>query len=244
MSPEEIDFILLTHIHMDHAGGVGTAIKVMSRAKVIAHSGARSHLVDPTRLWKASLKTLGDLALKYGSIEAVPENRIMAATDQMEIDLGRGLKLEIYPTPGHAPHHLSIFNRANGILLAGEAAGVCVDGTIRPATPPPFKLEETLSSIEKLMALKPQKICYGHFGCYDNAPERLKLVRQKLLVWYETVNSTVRAGMNPEEILEILRQKDSSLEYLQRLSKDEYDREYILLINSINGLAEYVRQSL
>ena len=93
ISPKEIDYIVLTHIHIDHAGGVGTAIKELSNAKVLAHSHARSHLIDPTMLWKGSLKTLGDLALKYGPIEAVPEDRIVVATDQMKLDLGHGLAL-------------------------------------------------------------------------------------------------------------------------------------------------------
>ena len=243
ISPKKIDYIVLTHIHIDHAGGVGTAIKELSNAKVLAHSHARSHLIDPTMLWKGSLKTLGDLALKYGPIEAVPEDRIAVAADQMKLDLGRGLALEIHLTPGHAAHHLSIFDRANGVLIAGEAAGVCIDGAVRLATPPPFKLEETLSSIDKLIVLEPQRLCYGHFGCYDNGLERLRLYRQKLLTWYETVNSAARAGKNPEDILRLLREEDTSLAYLDRLDKDEYNREFTLLVNTINGLAEPVGEA-
>jgi len=243
MSPEEIDYLILTHIHIDHAGGVGTVAREMSRAKVLAHGRARSHLIDPTRLWEASLKTLGDLALQYGSIEPVPEDRVLVATDQMKLDLGGGLVLEVYLTPGHAPHHLSLFDRASGVLIAGEAAGVCIEGTIRLATPPPFRLEETLSSIDKLIALKPQKLGYGHFGCYDNATERLKSIREKLLAWYEMVNSAAGAGKKPEDILLMLREKDRSLDYLNSLSRDEYNREHTLLINSITGLSESVRQA-
>lgn len=243
ISPKEIDYIVLTHIHIDHAGGVGTVIRELSNAKVLAHSSARSHLIDPTMLWKGSLKTLGDLALKYGPIEAVPEDRIVVATDQMKLDLGHGLALEIHLTPGHAAHHLSIFDRASGVLIAGEAAGVCIDGMVRLATPPPFKLEETLSSIDKLIALEPQRLCYGHFGCYDNALERLKLYGEKVLTWHETANSAARAGKNAEDILQLLREKDKSLAYLDGLDRDEYNREFVLLVNTINGLAEPVGEA-
>ena len=236
ISPAEIDYIILTHIHIDHAGGAGTAIKEMSRAKLLAHGRARSHLIDPTILWKASRQTLGDLAIKYGNIEPVPEDRIEIAADQMKLDLGHGLVLEIYLTPGHASHHISLYDRANGVLIAGEAAGVCIEGVIRLATPPPFKLEDTLSSIDKLIALEPKKLCYGHFGCYDNAPEKLKFVRQKVLEWYEIVNSTVDAGKSPEDLFVMLREEDGSLNYLNSLGKDAYNREYTLIINSINGL--------
>ncbi|MFC2022117.1 MBL fold metallo-hydrolase [Chloroflexota bacterium] len=243
ISPTEIDYIVLTHIHIDHAGGVGTVLKEMSRAKVISHSRARPHLIDPTILWKSSLKTLGELALKYGNVEPVAEDRILVATDLMKLDLGSRLALEVYLTPGHAPHHLSLFDRANRVLIAGEAAGVCIDGTIRPSTPPPFRLDETLSSIDRLIALEPVKLCYGHFGCYDNALEKLSLIRQKLLMWHEIANSAARVGKNSDDILMILREKDRSLDYLNSLSKDEYTREHLLLINSINGLSEAVRES-
>jgi glyoxylase-like metal-dependent hydrolase (beta-lactamase superfamily II) len=209
----------------------------MTTARVIAHERAHRHLVDPARLWQASQQTLGNLALQYGSIDPVPEDIIIDAEDSMKLDLGRGLILEIYITPGHAPHHLSIFDRTNSVLIAGEAAGVCLDGAIRLATPPPFKLEETLASIDKLIALKPKSIGYGHFGCYDNAPERLSVARQQLLTWYEIVIPLARQNKSPEEILTVLRGKDPNLAYLDRLSQDARNREHALLINTINGLS-------
>jgi glyoxylase-like metal-dependent hydrolase (beta-lactamase superfamily II) len=238
ISPQQIDYIILTHIHIDHAGGAGTAIRDMSKAKVVAHKRAIAHLVDPAVLWKASLETLGELAIKYGSIEPVPEDRIVVAADQTKLDLGHGLVLEIYLTPGHAPHHLSLYDRKNGVLIAGEAAGVCVNGRIRPATPPPFKLEEYLSSIDRLIELEPRKLCYGHLGCYDNAVEKLRLIRKKLLTWYQIVNLAANAGKNQEEIFALLRERDVDLDYMNTLSNDEYKREYVLIINSIKGLHE------
>lgn len=237
ISPEDIDYIVFTHIHIDHAGGAGTAAGAMPNAKVLAHTRAHEHLINPAALWEASLKVLGDYAIKSGSIEPVPGDRIIDAVDGMKLDLGRDLILEVYLTPGHAVHHLSLFDRANGVLLAGEAAGVCINGAIRVATPPPFKLEVTLSSIDKLMALKPRKLCYSHFGCYDNGLERLILYRKKLIEWYEVINSAARIGKNPEAILEVLREKDSDLDYLASLDSDVYYREISLLINSIRGIA-------
>lgn len=215
----------------------------MRKARVLAHARARPHLINPEKLWQASQKTLGELALQYGNIEPVPEDSIIDAEDTMKLDLGNGLTLEIYLTPGHAPHHLSIFDRADGILIAGEAAGVCVNGNLRLATPPPFRLEETLSSIDRLIALEPQSICYGHFGCYDNAPGNLKFVRQKLLDWYETVKSAAKAGSDPEAIFNMLRKTDRSLDYLNRLTPDQYHREYLLLLNSVKGIYNSVQES-
>jgi glyoxylase-like metal-dependent hydrolase (beta-lactamase superfamily II) len=243
MRPDEIDYIILTHIHIDHAGGAGTAIRDMPRAEVLAHGHAVRHLVDPTKLWEASLKTLGDLALQYGSIEPVHEDRVAVATDLMTIDLGRGLILEVHLTPGHAAHHLSLFDRKNGILIAGEAAGVCVNGAIRMATPPPFQLEETLASIDRLIALDACTLCYGHFGCYGNAVERLRLARSKLLTWHQTVGLAAREGRAAEEILVLLRDRDRDLDYLDRLGKDAYRREHDLLVNTINGLRQSAHEN-
>jgi glyoxylase-like metal-dependent hydrolase (beta-lactamase superfamily II) len=240
-SLNEIDYVILTHIHIDHAGGAGTALREMPRARVLAHSLALRHLIDPTRLWEASLKTLGDLALLYGRIEPVPEDRVAAATDLMTIDLGGGQVLEVHLTPGHAAHHMSLFDRQNGVLIAGEAAGVCVNGAVRMATPPPFRMDETLSSIDRLISLEPKTLCYGHFGCYGNAVERLRLARSKLLAWHEIVGSAARGGTGAEDILVLLRNKDRDLDYLDALSRDACRREHDLLVNTINGLLQSAR---
>jgi glyoxylase-like metal-dependent hydrolase (beta-lactamase superfamily II) len=238
VSPGEIDYIVLTHIHIDHAGGVGRALREMTNARVIAHPRAQKHLADPQTLWKASVATLGELALQYGSIEPIPEERIIAASDLMELDLGGDTVLKLYHTPGHAPHHLSVFAQNDNLLMVGEAAGVCINGIIRPATPPPFKLEETLSSIDRLIAIGPELLCYGHFGCYDHAVEKLQFVRNQILTWHQIVNSAAKSGKNPDEILMIIKQADRSLDYLDSLSSVQYERDHTLLINSIVGMTE------
>ncbi len=237
VKPDEIDYIILSHIHMDHSGGAGTAIKEMSNAKVVAHERARPHLIDPAKLWEASQKTLGDLADKYGNIEPVPEEKIICVKDSLTLDLGKGLLLEVISTPGHAAHHVSIYDRANNILIVGEAAGVCINGALRPSTPRPFKLEETLASIDKLIALNPEIICYAHFGCYENGVELLNLAKQKMVMWHDIVNLEIKAGKNPEDIFTVLKEKDPGLDYLNKLPNDVYAREHKMLINSIIGLS-------
>ena len=244
VKPEAVDYIILTHIHIDHAGGTGMLLKALPNAMVVAHSRAVSHLIDPTKLWEASLETLGDLALKYGQMEPVPAERILVAEEGMKIGLGKDLELEVYPTPGHATHHLSLFEKGSSMLFAGEAAGVCINGGLRPATPPPFKLEETIASLDKLIALSPEKICYGHFGCYDEGLKRLKSYRDKLLSWHEIVNSRAKKGTSPEEIFSIIRCLDRDLDYLDKLDKAEYDREFKLIVNSIYGLAGLMRKQV
>ena len=242
INPNAVDYIILTHIHLDHAGGTGSLLKALPNAAVVAHSRARSHLIDPTTIWQASLRTLGGLALQYGQIEPVPEGRITVAEEGMNIALGENLELEIYLTPGHAAHHLSLFEKNGSLLFAGEAAGACINGCLRPATPPPFKMGEALASLDKLIDLKPELICYGHFGCYDKGLERLKSYRDKLLRWHEIVNSQVQKGTDPEAIFSVMKGLDGDLDYLDKLDKAEYQREFKLIINSIYGLAGLVRR--
>jgi glyoxylase-like metal-dependent hydrolase (beta-lactamase superfamily II) len=236
VAPDKVDFVLLTHIHLDHAGGVGDLIEILPHATVLAHDRAVPHLINPENLWNASRKTLGGLALKYGQIKPVPGERVVAVSDGMELDLGNGIDLQICLTPGHAIHHLSLFEKLQSILIAGEAAGVCLNGAMRPATPPPFKLDVTLASIDKLIELNPDRICYGHFGCYSGGVTRLKTYREKLLAWHHVVSREITRGKKPEEILSILQQEDDDLAYLSRLDTDEYAREVSLLINTICGL--------
>ena len=237
MGPGQVDYIILTHIHIDHAGSTGALIQHMPNARVLAHPRAKAHLIDPTALWNGSLKTLGNLALQYGEIGPVPAERIITAEENMKVYLGKDKELEIYLTPGHAPHHLSLFDRSGGLLLAGEAGGVCIDGSIRPATPPPFKLEETLASMDKLIALNPRRICYGHFGCYGDALDRLKRARAQVASWHGIANAEKERGSTPEQILEALRINDTELNYLNTLDVDALKRENTLLLNTVYGLS-------
>ncbi len=237
MNPGDIHYIIFTHIHIDHAGSAGLAARQLPNARVIAHARAHEHLSKPKALWEASLKVLGDYAVKSGPIEPVPEDRIIDAVDGMKLNLGGELTVEIYLTPGHASHHLSVFYRAAGLLFTGEAAGVCINGAVRLATPPPFKLDVTLASIDKLIKLEPARLCYSHFGCYGNGLERLKLYRKKVVRWYEVVNTAVKHGKKLDDILKALRAEDRELAYLDHLEKDVYARELSLIYNSIRGLA-------
>ena len=236
INSDDIDYIILTHLHMDHAGGIGLAVKEMKNARVVAHSRAFNHLVDPAVLWKASQETLGGLALKYGNIDPVPENRIIVAEDGMKLDLGKGMVLEIYLTPGHAPHHLCVFDRMEGVLLVGDMAGIQMDGFLRPGTPPPFRFHDYMTSLDKMIALRPTILGYAHFGCYDNAVARLQAVKAQTLLWYEITQKGVKEGKTAEEIIELIGKKDKTIDKLNALDKSIFQRDRTLIMNTVRGL--------
>ncbi len=174
VNPADISYIFVTHIHIDHVGGIGKAIKQMPNARVIVHERGAPHLVDPTRLWEGSQQVLGEVALKYQPIEPVSEDRLITAEIGMLVDLGE-TEIEVMDTPGHAPHHLNYIDRKEGRVFVGEAAGVYIGevDSIRPTAPPPFSLEQALTSLDKLIRLSPKSICYAHFGSATDAVNKL-----------------------------------------------------------------------
>lgn len=166
---DHLDWILVTHIHLDHAGAAGTVAARFPEAKVGVHEVGAPHLVDPSKLWSSAARIYGDNMEKFwGGIDPIDEGRIHVVKDEEVIDLG-GVTLTAVETPGHAYHHHA-FLSSTGDLFAGDALGVRLPdiGFIRPATPPPeFHLEKAIASIERIRNLKPSRLWPTHFGPHD-----------------------------------------------------------------------------
>jgi glyoxylase-like metal-dependent hydrolase (beta-lactamase superfamily II) len=237
--PGDVTYLLATHVHIDHAGGLGTIAKQMRQARVLVHQKGKPHVIDPERLWKGSQATLGQMAEMYGKIEPVPEDQVVVAEEGMVLDLGRDIRLRAVMTPGHASHHLSFVESRDNLLFAGEAAGICIRGAMRPASPPPFHLEQALASLDRLIAEAPSVVCYGHFGSADNGTNRLLLHREQLVLWGEVVAACFADGADGERIVRELMQKDRLLKDLDNLAGEQRSREEFFLRNSIQGFLRY-----
>ena len=233
-----IDYILLTHIHIDHAGGTGALVKEFPGAAVICHQDGIRHMVAPEKLWEGSRKVLGTVAEAYGEIVPIPAGRI-----RFEESVGR-TGVRTFLTPGHAQHHCSYL--LDDFLFAGEVAGVrCeLDEGIymRPATPPRFILEVALDSIDRVASLAPRRMAFAHHGLVDNALDHLKIARNQLLLWVRGVAET--AGVETsrrEEAFKIwLRKQDEYFSNINRLPEDIQVRERNFFGNTLRGMAEYV----
>ncbi len=235
---ERLDYILLTHIHIDHAGGTGALLREFPGAQVLCHPEGVRHMTAPEKLWQGSLKVLGKTAEAYGEIVAVPQQAIGFAEE-----VARG-GVRAFLTPGHAPHHVCYL--VGDLLFAGEVAGVrCeLDGGLymRPATPPRFLLDVALDSIDRMIALNPRTMVFAHYGRVDDAVEHLRIGRRQLLRWVEGVAETASPdeAAHEEAFFAWLLERDEVFRNIERLPPDILARERIFFGNSFRGMREYV----
>lgn len=237
----DVSHILLTHIHLDHAGALSELLEFLPKAIAVVHPKGLPHLVDTKKLWEGTRKALGNLAEQYGQPHNIAPERILAAEDGMRIKLGEELQLEVIHTPGHAAHHMSFLELRSRILFAGEAAGVYTNklDLLRPATPPPLILEYMLASIERLLEHDPSTIYNGHFGFGGDAQHQILKEKAQLELWQEVIGRALENGMDPESIFSELMEKDAGLGRLKELSQDQYKRECYFMKNSIKGFMGY-----
>jgi glyoxylase-like metal-dependent hydrolase (beta-lactamase superfamily II) len=236
-----VDFIFLTHIHIDHAGALADLLENYPMARVICHEKGIKFLVDPSKLWAGSLEVLGETAKGYGPPKPVKDLKLLVPHTQCSVP-----DLTVIETPGHAPHHLS-FSYKN-ILFAGEAGGnyFLINNIeyLRPATPPRFFLKVFLNSLDRLLALENQTICYAHFGMAEGSHRLLNKFRDQLLRWKDIIFDQVQKG--DEDLLDrcmgALLEKDPDLRAFRKMDPDLQKREKTFLSNSINGFMGFFQE--
>lgn len=239
----EPDYLLYTHIHLDHSGGAGQFHQKFPGTKIIAPLKGRPHLVDPTRLVEGSRENLGDLCDVYGMPIPLPEEAL--ADPDIELD---GLK--IIDTPGHAPFHSSYLYELDGtrILFPGEAAGCYFeldDGSIfmRPATPHKFYYETAMASLQKLIDLGDvDLICYPHSGCSRDPRGLLEMAASQMAFWKDII-SALPADSGTEDGVEALLKNDPALAQIDKLPEKDREREAFFLRQSVDGYLGYVRRN-
>ncbi|MET1124850.1 MAG: MBL fold metallo-hydrolase [Archaeoglobaceae archaeon] len=239
----DVEFVLLTHIHLDHAGGVGEVVSAFPDAKVVVHEKGKKHLVNPEKLWRASKEVLGEVADAYGKPKPIPEESIYDG----EVEFG-GEVFEVVDTPGHASHHQSYVY--GEFLFVGEALGVHMplknDYYLRPATPPRFVYEVAMDSIEKINEFGSLRVCFAHFGFKRDSVEIAETAAKQLELWVETVyDIACRRDFDDEkEIISIakteLLEKDRRFSRYYLLDADIRKREDYYIQNSLKGILHYV----
>lgn len=199
--PEQVDHILCTHIHMDHAGGAGYLAAALPRADVYIHSMTGQHLVDPSKLLPSVRRAVGEEAWPlHGDIKPLPAERLRAA-EALRLDLGRDVVLEAIATPGHSPDHLSYIDHKSGGLFIGDAAGLVMDRweLAFPCTPvPTYDLAAHRDTIARLQALNFPRIYVTHHGPHDDVAFQLERAATKLEELTALVDAAMDAGGEPD----------------------------------------------
>jgi glyoxylase-like metal-dependent hydrolase (beta-lactamase superfamily II) len=243
---EDVDYIMVSHIHIDHAGGSGTLMKYLPNAKLIVHPRGAPHMVKPEKLWEQSKLVLGKVAIAYQEIEPVPENRVITPSDGTTFNLGESVQVKVLETLGHASHHLAFFDTDSRGIFQGDAAGIYfpkLDATI-PTAPAPFNLEMTLASIHKMAQLQPKRLYYTHYGPVENAHERLKRYENQLHLWARVTSEAVKRGDTLESTYQQILEQDPQMRATADfISKHLVLREGVAMQN-VQGFVEYFKKKL
>jgi glyoxylase-like metal-dependent hydrolase (beta-lactamase superfamily II) len=212
IGPEDLATIVVTHIHLDHAGGVGDIAEAFPHATVVVHERGARHLADPSRLVASARRVFGpDMDRLFGDLRAVPPERLAVLGEVGTVDLGDGRRLDAFHNPGHASHHVGLLDSQTGDLYTGDAAGVYVPETadVRPATPPPdFDLDLTLSSLERMKDAGAHRLLFSHFGPVTQVADTLERSEEELRYWVETVAAAHRAEPDLDHAIAMVRERD------------------------------------
>ena len=230
VSPDELAGVAVTHIHLDHAGGVGDVASAFPRATVFVHQKGARHLVDPERLVSSASRVYGDLLDSlYGRLEPTSADRIHVLEDGETVDIGDGRTLTTVDSPGHAKHHLALHDSESGILFAGDAVGVRLpdSGVLRPSTPPAdFDLDQAVTSLRKFRARSPSGVALAHYGLLPHPLEMLEEAEGVLRRWAEVAERAWRAGADI----------GTALEHAFSSELDGVDAEHRQKLETLNGI--------
>ncbi len=220
----KINYIALTHIHLDHGGGATALLKKLNNAtaRILVHPRGVKHVVDPSRLWEAAIKVLGrEVAELQGKPDPIDQQYVRSLNDYEEIDLG-GVVVKALYTPGHAPHHIVYVVEPDNIAVTGDAVATYYDGRLHPVSPPPFKTKLALESIDKIKQEKPDKVTVSHFGtASEPGTEILERAKNKILEWRSFIKKQLEEGIrNPEDIYAKLLEIDEETAYIVRVREN------------------------
>jgi glyoxylase-like metal-dependent hydrolase (beta-lactamase superfamily II) len=215
MDPGDLAYLVVSHIHLDHAGGAGDIANAFPSATVLVSEIGARHLVDPERLNASSRVVYGDLYdTVYGDCTPIESDRVRAVADGDRLELGGGRRLDLLHTPGHAKHHIAAVDSDTGTLFVGDSVGVKLPGmtAIRPAAPPPdFDLVLAERTLQRYRDLNPTAIYLAHYGPLGQPPlDALNEASTRLAAWAETTEQAMAEHSELEHVTETLAARFSA----------------------------------
>jgi glyoxylase-like metal-dependent hydrolase (beta-lactamase superfamily II) len=243
---ERVRHLIVTHIHLDHAGALGWLLQRLPNATAYVHPIGAPHMVDPSRLMSSASRLYGEMMERlWGEVVPVPQERLRIVCDGERIAVA-GRTLLAIDTPGHARHHHAYLDEATGVLFAGDIAGVRMPGTtyVRPPTPPPeLDIEAWQASLAKLRELPIRQLALTHFGMFSDVERHLDELEARLLSWAAFTRDLIQQGVSDSELMHRLRDYGNEEMRQQGADPSSYDLgagyELIAL-----GYARYWRKKL
>ena len=236
LRPGDLDAIVVSHIHLDHAGGAGFLLPEMPKAKVYVHERGFKHLVDPTRLVASAREAPGpEEADIFGTMRAIPADRLVAVKDRQRLELGKHA-LVFLDSPGHAPHELTILDEHTRCVYTGDAAGLYFPGDeiLMPIAPAPaFDLEKNLETLQRLLALQPRALLFSHYGPHTNPKAAIEAMMIAYPEWSRVVRGKLASAGEDGVLRELY---EMTVRAAKRYPRDFLERRIRV---SITGLAAY-----
>ena len=244
----DLAHVIVTHIHLDHAGGAGAVAERFPEATVWVHQRGAPHLADPARLEASAARIYGPERLRelFGPIHPVPPERLRSVDDGDTIRLG-GRTLEVLYTPGHAGHHVCLRDNRTGGVFVGDAFGVFLPDVrvLRPATPPPeFDLELAVRSIERVAAIQPTLLLFSHFGPATDVSTLCELAVTRLREWTGIVGDALWYSDRVEDIVATLEERtepDLAAERREDGGRERYELLSSYEMNAL-GIMRYLQR--
>jgi glyoxylase-like metal-dependent hydrolase (beta-lactamase superfamily II) len=204
IAPRDVRGLLLTHIHLDHAGASGTIAGRFPDVTVYVHERGAPHLADPSKLLASARRLYGDqMDRLWGEFVPVPADRLRVLVDGETIRFG-GVAIDVAYTLGHASHHAAFFDRASGMVFAGDTGGIRVGPSlyVLPPTPPPdIDIPAWHESIGRMRRWEPEGVFVTHFGAYDDGAAHLGALASELDAWLALTDELMTRGTAPEDRL-------------------------------------------
>jgi len=244
---DDVRTILLTHIHLDHAGATGTLLERLPAAVAYVHEVGAPHMIDPTKLLASATRLYGvHMDRLWGAFHPVPAARLRVLAGGERLDVG-GRSYDVAYTPGHASHHVSYLDTGSGVAYAGDTAGVRIaGGYIKAPTPPPdIDLEAWEQSIQIYERWRPSSLVLTHFGSVDQVSDHLRELRSVLDRMSRQVKATLESEGTDEERIRRFSE-DMRADARQALSEaDAASAEAAAPFDQLwMGLARYWRKKL
>jgi len=245
-SVSELDAILLTHIHLDHAGATGALVKEHPRLAVYVHRQGAPHMIDPSKLLASAARLWPDnLQQLFGDAVPVPVENLRVLEGGETIRLG-SRKIEVAYTPGHASHHVGYFEDAEGVAFVGDTTGVKIEGHsyVMPATPPPdidLKIWDT--SLATILQRQPKRLFLTHFGFSENPAAHIAQFRERLHHWMEMTERILQTAKDDAQAMAsfIAAARAEIVQHLPAEDVEQYVQTAGLNLSFL-GLARHARK--